>query len=419
VSVFNNNRVGEFGKTLLRFASSQAISNLLRLISGFIVVKFIDPELYGQFAGVGIFMGYISLGSVGIINGLSRELPYELGRGNNESARQMASSVYVLSTIISITASVVFLFFSIYFFILGKTLTGTIYLSYVIISGLFFFNTQFLPTLYRTNKDFDSLSKQNIRVGLGNLLTVILVYFFSIYGLIARGIILAVYQFVLLNHNKPYKLNFIYHFKHFVNLFKTGFPIFIVGQVNPLWTTIINSFIFSIGGALNFGLYALSTIVQSTFGVIPASFGGVVYPRMSIMYGEGKSIAHIIKAHVKTTVFQFSFMLVFAILGFFLLPILVPYILPKYTNGIEAAQWMLFIPVVQSIGLLNHIYNVIKKQKWYFISLLIGASVGSLFVFLNISINGFNLIVFPQGLLIGMFIQQILSLVFIRFIIYK
>ena len=45
------------------------------------VVRLIDPESFGYFSGIGIYTGYILLGNGGIINGLGRELPYELGRG--------------------------------------------------------------------------------------------------------------------------------------------------------------------------------------------------------------------------------------------------------------------------------------------------------------------------------------------------
>jgi len=58
------------------------------MLSGFLVVSLIDPELYGQFTGIGVYTGYILLGHGGIINGLGRELPYELGRGNDNYARE-------------------------------------------------------------------------------------------------------------------------------------------------------------------------------------------------------------------------------------------------------------------------------------------------------------------------------------------
>jgi O-antigen/teichoic acid export membrane protein len=73
-----------FCKVLTRFASAQTVSTFLRLISGLLVVRLIEPEIYGQYTGVGVFLGYLLLGQGGLINGLSRELPFELGRKNDE-----------------------------------------------------------------------------------------------------------------------------------------------------------------------------------------------------------------------------------------------------------------------------------------------------------------------------------------------
>lgn len=410
-------KVGEFGKILMRFASAQIVSNFLRLLSGFLIIRLLDPSEYGLYSGIGVYLGYIMLGHGGIINGLSRELPYELGRNNDEYAREMASSVYVLSLLISALAAVVFMVFTIGHLIAGNYLTGLIYMAYVLVAGLQLLNKQYLPVLYRTNKDFDSLSRQNILKGFGNLLTVLFVWYLGIYGLIIRGAILALYEFILLFKNKPYSLTLTYNLAHFKKLFKTGFPIFMVGQVNQLWAIIMNTIIFSFGGALYFGLYALSTIVQGAIGIIPGAFSQVIYPRMSIMLGKGKSVLEILRANVKPLIFQFGVMLAVGIIGALLLPVIIPLVLPKYIDGIVAAQWMIFVPALRSFGALNNIYNVVKKQKWYFVSLVTGAIVGSLFVYLKIHQKGFYLEVFPQGLLLGTAIQQILSLGFIKLLL--
>ena len=410
---FHYPKLGEFGKVLMQYASAQIVSNLIRMLAGFLVVRAIEPEIYGQYIGVGVYLGYILLGHGGVINGLGRELPYELGRKNDTYAREMASSVFLLSLIISLLAALIFLILSIWQLINMNYVIGFIYLSYVVMAGLHLLNAQFLPILYRTNSDFSSLSRQNILSSLGNLISVVFVILFGIYGLMARGITLAIFEFFLLFRNKPYPLTLNYNLKHYKKLLKTGFPIYLVGQINPLWTTIMNNVIFSIGGALNFGLYALSAIVQGAVGIIPNAFAQVIYPRMTIMLGEGKSVSSILKSNVKPLLFQFGVMVSVGIAGVILLPIIIPLILPKYVDGIAAAQWMFFLPAVQSFGALNNIYNVIKKQFWYFISLATGAIVGSMFVYFQVYRYGFYLEVFPQGMLLGTAIQQILSLIFL------
>ncbi len=408
-----NFNLSDFGKVLVRFASAQILSNLLRMLSGFLVVRLVDPEMYGTFSGVGIYLGYILLGHGGIINGLSRELPFTLGQGNDEEAKQMASSVFFLSTIISVLAAIVFFFFGLHYLYNGNSILGWVFIGYTFIAGTQLMNAQFLPVLYRTNKDFDSLSKQNIRFGLGNFVSVAIVWFLGFWGLVIRGISLAVYQFMLLYNNKPYKLELKYRIGDYKSLLKTGIPIFLVGHVNPIWTTVLNNVIFSIGGALNFGLYAISNVVMGGIGVIPSAFSQVIYPRMAIMLGKGESIRNILKQNVKPLFFQAGIMVILGVVTALLLPYIVPILLPKYVDGIKAAQWMVFVPSVESFGALNNIYNVVKKQGWYFFSLITGAFVGTAYILLMYRSNGFKLEVFPQGIILGKAIQQAFSILFI------
>ncbi len=384
------------------------------MLSGFLVVRMVEPEMYGTFSGVGVYMGYILLGHGGIINGLNRELPYKLGQGNDDEAKQMASSVFFIAIIISLLASSIFALSGIWHLHQGNSLLGWVFMGYAFMACTHLMNAQFLPVLYRTNKDFDSLSKQNIYFGIGNLLSVVLVWIFGFWGLVLRGIVLSLYQFILLFKKKPYVLKLKFNINDYKVLLKTGIPIFLVGHVGPIWTTIINNIIYSTGGALNFGLYAISNIVMGAIGIIPGAFGQVIYPRMAVMLGQGKSVRYILRANVRPLYFQFGIMLFLAIIASVLLPHVVPILLPKYIGGIKAAQWVVFVPVVQSFGALNNIYNVVKKQGWYFFSLITGAIIGTSYILIFNYFNGFKLETFPQGLIIGIFFQQVLSLVFLR-----
>jgi O-antigen/teichoic acid export membrane protein len=412
--VFPNFRISEFGKVLVGYASSQFLSKALNMLSGFLVIRMMNPDEIGLYNGVGIYLGYIVIGHFGILNGLGRELPFQMGKGNIDSAKNLASASWVLSLIVSTIASLIFGVIGIINLIKGNYTIGFVYLSYVVTGFFYLLNSQFLPVLYRNNSDFNSLSKQSIKFGISNIVTVFLVYFFGFKGLILRGMLLPVYQYYLLYKNRPINIEWKFGLSDYKTLFKTGFPIFIIGYINSLWTTVLNQVIFVTGGAFYFGIYSLSNLIQGAFGVIPTAFGVITYPRMTIMFAEGKQVSEIIKANIKTLKFQFVFLLTAAIIIAAVLPILIPIILPKYSNGIIAAQWMCFVPVIQSFDSLNNIYNVVKQQKYLLISLLVGALVGIAYTMICIHFKGFYLEVFPQGLMVGVFVQQTLGLIFIR-----
>jgi O-antigen/teichoic acid export membrane protein len=406
-------KIGEFGQVVIRYASAQLLSKGLNMISGFLVIRLLKPEDVGFYNGAGIYLGYIFLGHFGVLNGLGRDLPFYMAKGNESKASSLASSSWVLSVILSSIASIIFILFGIYNFIYQSKIYSLVYFSYAISGFFVLMNSQFLPQLYRTNEDFKSLAKQNSKFGLSNLFTVVLVSIFGFYGLIFRGVFLSIFQFYLLYVNNPIKLNWKYAISDFNELFKTGFPIYLIGHINSLWTTILYQVIFKTGGAVYFGLYSIASIIQGAIGIIPTAFGVITYPRMTTMFANGYLLRDIIISNLKLMIFQFLFLLFTAIIISISLPYFIPIILPKYNDGILAAQWMCFVPVVQSFDSLNNIYNVINKQRMLFFSLLIGAFSGILYTILTIKNVGFSLEVFPKGLLIGVSIQQIFSLFFI------
>lgn len=411
-------RIGEFGKVLVHFASSQMVSNFLRIISGLIVVRMLDPEEYGTFTGISIYLGYVLLGHLGVVNGVGRELPYQKGKRNEAYAQQLAQSGFVISALVGIASAVVFLVFAIYHQLNGDSLLALTFAAHVVLSGLHLLTKQFLPVLYRTNTDFLKLSRQNITVGFVNVVSVVLVYYFHYSGLLIRAILLIVVEFLLLYKNSPYKLSLNIRKDDVVSLFKIGLPIYAVGQVTPLWQTIVSNMMFAMGGAMQFGLYALSNIVLTTAAMIPTSFSQVLYPRMSVMLGQGKSLREIQRTNLRPMIFQFTVMLVVAVVGCILLPHIVYYLLPKYQEGVLAAQWILFVPVVRSIS-LNNIFNVTGKQRPYLIALVTGALVGTTYILLSLHVKGFRLEIFPQGLIIGTFCQQVLCIFFIQRLVRK
>lgn len=407
---------GEFAKVLLRFASSQVISNVLRLASGFIVVSLINPEEYGIFTAAGIYLGYLGLGHFGIINGLGREYPYLLGANNKERALELRSTAFLATAVISVLSFLFYLTIASYHFLVGNNELALVLSCYSIIGAFHLLNTQFLPTLYRTNSDFDVLSKINLLTGFLSLFSVVLVWFYDFYGLLLRTSLIALIQFIWLKQKLaiPLKISFNLNFQDLKALLKVGIPIFIVGQIGPLWITISNNVLINNLGTTQFGLFALSTIVLTSFSIIPRSFSQVIYPRMATMYGANNTIVHIVTSNLKVAFFQFFIVLFIAILASLLLPILVTTFLPKYLGGVEAAQWMLFVPVVYSLGVMNNIFNAVKKMKEYTLSLFIGAIMGITYLIVNVFyFENKDLVLFPKGLIIGGAVQQTLSAIFI------
>ena len=191
----------------MKFAGSQVLYNGLRMIAGFLVVRMIIPEIHGAFSGVSVFMGYILLGHIGILNGLGRDIPYELGKKNKELVDKLAALGLWISYLIGILAACIF-----GFFLIRKGINGTeqdilIYATFTVISFFYLITKAYLPVLFRTNNEFNKLSKINIALALINIASVALVWQFGLFGLCLRAIILIIIEFGLLFHYRPIKIS--------------------------------------------------------------------------------------------------------------------------------------------------------------------------------------------------------------------
>ena len=408
-----NSKNKSFSLVLRSYVSSELLSNLIRLIGGFLVVKWIDPFYYGSFNVFAVYLGYLSLAQGGLIQGLSRELPFQVGRNNISYANQLANSAFYVTVVISFLVSIVFLVISIYFVFINELDLALVALTYVVLGGLELLNRYFLPTLYKTSGEFNLLSRQNNIINIVSLLTIVFVFFYNFYGLLIRAVIVSSIEFILKFRGKPVRLDFSIDYSHIRHLIFNGFPIFGASQLVQLWNNLLNNLIIISGGALSYGLFGLSNLLQNSLGVLPRAVSQVVFPNMILSYSNGMPISEILKSTIKPLIIQFFLLLLVCSLCSVLMPIVVPILLPKYAAGIAAAQWIVFVPVVQSFSSLGNIYATIQKMRFVFFAYTLGGIISLAYLFIGQMLSGFSLVLFAQTFLIGNFVQQFFLIAFL------
>lgn len=68
------------------------LSSFLRMAAGFLTARLSDPAVLGLFNGLGLVLGYVPFLQIGVLNGLSRELPYYVGKGEHDRVRALAAA---------------------------------------------------------------------------------------------------------------------------------------------------------------------------------------------------------------------------------------------------------------------------------------------------------------------------------------
>lgn len=409
-----------FLETVAKFVARNGIGNGLRLVAGFLVVRLMSPEEYGTFTSAGIYMGYLFVAQFGVIDGLSREFPFLLGKGKKELAHELSHSAFALTTVLGVLAFAIFLCYGIGQIHAGHLNKGLAFAGYSVIAGTHLLNKVFFPVLYTSNQRFAGLSRISIFQGLLNLLTIPLVYLHGFVGLIIRGLLLSFSESALLFYHRPFGLKLRFSLTQLKSLFAVGFPMYIVAIVPYLNTIAINTYLLAVGGEANFGLYGIGLVFFGVISLVPYNFNQALFPRVTSSLSHGRDLRTIARQNSKSVFIQFAVVALLCTTCSLAIPPFIDFFFPQYHDSIPSAQWLSFVPLAQSTGAFNCIFNAAKKQLPLVISLVFGSLVGLLYIKMRLTImDKFELTFFPQGLLIGTLSQNLLGLIFLRKIILK
>jgi len=351
------------------------LSSVLNLLGGLISARLLGPTLFGLFNSINLLQGYIGMTQLGVVNGLNRELPFYFGRNKIQRAQLMAAVANLWSRCLGVLSFVGLLIPGIYFLFTNESLKGITFIVIGINLYAYFNAELYLKVTFRTGSDFKKLSLITFYKSIISFVSLILVYAFGYLGFLGRAMIVAYSEFTMLFRFRPLKIRPAWSKPHFIQLFKVGFPIFVVGYLDSLWFTLNSTFIVEFLGGESLGLYTISNLAFATLSLIPSSLNQVLYPKLAREFGEGVVLSKLLKSALKAGFTVFAILVPFTLLAWYFLPFFVDLLLPKFNGGVEAGRYTLMLPLVMSLSSIDNIFIVCKKQKVYLISLIIGIIV--------------------------------------------
>ena len=399
-------------KSVALVTLASLLDSFVSIISGLLIARWLLPEDLGMFNALSIFTSYIILAQIGIPSGLSRELPFNFGQKKEAYAIKLAGTSKYFMILISFIILGICSLLSIYYLIVANYQYAVGVFVIGVTSAQAFYVTKYLKILYRSDNHFKQLAKIDFINTFVNLLSVYLVYKYLFYGLCLRTIILAIVDYYFTDKWKPLQTKAKFDWEDFKVLSRVGMPIYFVANIYGLWPTFQRTMILSMLGTKGLGIYALANIVQGMLSVFNNSISSISFPKMSLAYGQGKSIMQVLKIPAKLVLVSLAIYSLILVVGWILLPPIVAFFLPNYMAGVEAAQWMFAVALVSSLGIFANIYMVIKKNHHRLISYSVGIGVWLLYILLNPVTTINNLVTFSQALLLGMITVSIVDFCF-------
>lgn len=393
---------------------SNLIGNALNITGGFFIAKWLMPEDLGEFSSFTIITGYILLVQLGVPSGLGRELPFYIGQGKKEHAIKLAATAQFWQKGFALITLFIAIVISIYFLFNGdvKFAAGILVVGVTTWQGLYI--SKYLKVLYRTNRDFNKLSKINLIVALTTFISIIFVYYYSFYGLCIRVILGAIVDFLFTYSWRPLKVSPKWDKLYIIDLFKVGLPMYAVASIIGLWPLLQRTLVVFLGGPKALGLFTLATLTEGSMKSVNNSLSNVIYPTMSKEWGKGGDLSKIVKLALKPFLTTFIVLVLLIPFGWWLIPIIVEEILPKYIEGIIAAQWMLIVGCLGVFNVYGNVYNVVKDQKNRLVSYICAVLFWLLTVWILYKLNGFDLSIFPKAMVIGYLVMIFFNMFYIK-----
>lgn len=352
-------------KTAVLYITSGLLLTASQALSGFVVLRWLEPSLLGQWDSFVVFAGYIHILTLGTTNGLGRELPYWLGKGNIELGLKRLKTTGYFTTLLSISIMIFVLVIGLILF-----LTNLISLKKAI---LFFFSfsisalaiqTNFLGATYRSAQSFEKLGLIQLFNSLLYFLLIPLIYFFNLWGYIVYQVLLAFALYIGYRLFRPYKVHYKFEMFQFKELINVGLPIYFWNYIISIILTIPRLILIIFGSPFLVGLYSPAGSVNIAMLKLPGYINRYLFPKMSFMLGQNENPKQVFKYTIKASKLLFFIMMVSSLIIAIFIPTIFHSFFPQYIEGIIPAQITIFSGVFYSINSLMHIgMNSLKIYK--------------------------------------------------------
>jgi O-antigen/teichoic acid export membrane protein len=400
-------------------AGGNILASVFSQVGGILAARCVGVAAWGLFQTIGIVIGYARFTQFGISNGLNRELPYFIGKGEHQRVKELAAAAQAWILIVGLATGLGMLGVAGWYLVGGDGWRAAGWATNAFLMFTLFYGQFYLQVTFRTGHDFARLAIANVvQSGLA-LVLVALVAVWSFYGLCLRLIISGLASVALLYYWRPVRGGPKWNFGHLKHLFIIGAPIFGVGELYAWWVSYLSrTLVWVYLGDSSVGLYFLVLQSAAALDILPQAVSQVIYPRMAEKYGRTGRIRGLLGVTVKPIAATALGMVLFIGLAWWFVEPAMRLVLPAFVDAIPAMRWGILIPFLTSFAPANAIFNVARRQDLYVIAIIGGmlSYGGSLLWLVR---NGATLVAFPQAMLIGQIVFIVLSYVLIFYLVRK
>lgn len=374
-------------------------STFLTALGGLIIGRLVDPSTLGLFNGIGLVLSYASLLQLGVLSGLSRELPYFIGAGDRPRAEKMCAAAQAWALALGTGVSAALLGISVWQLARGELWMAAGWFTNALLAAQVFY-TDYLQVTYRTAADFARIAVVRVVGQAALLVFLVLVIPFDFYGLCMRALFAGALTLALLFRWRPVRVGPKIALGDLKHLLRIGLPMFLVGQVLAYWIVVDQTLVLRLGGTRMMGLFSMVIMVRGTVQTLPAAVSQVFFPRLSQKHGEGKSLSELLRDITKPIALTAVALIPMILALWWALGPVTRFLIPQYADAVPAMQWALLLAFATCFEPVITVLTVTRRQTLRLVSILpgIAAYAGCLLWLIR---DEMRLVAFPQAMLVG------------------
>ena len=326
-------------KNILRYFSSSLFSSLLSIINAFIKPRFLTPELYGLWSLLNIIPLYVEYSDLGTRTAMRYLIPLHRGKKEYQHIKDIKGNVIFGSLYISILIAIILVVLALIGNFNLEVKTGLICMAIVIILNCYHSN---YVVVLKGYQQFKLLTHSfYLKASLNLVLGAVFLYFFNIYGLYVSIILSYILVNLYLKSKYPLKPYSNFNVRFFYQLVKKGFPMLVFGFGSILISTSDRIIIASLLGNEQLGFFSIAIMIMGFFLSIPGSVQEVMEPDLMV-HMNSRSMQENVKHYFLSPLINLAYFLPL-VMGpvIFIIPVLIPLILPGYSEGIVPTQIMI------------------------------------------------------------------------------
>ncbi len=359
--------------TMVRFTMASTWFNLVGMICSIIVLKWIPPDELGLWQSFLLIQTYALFVQGGVITGLGRELPFLVGKGSHDEAREMAAAAQRMA----FAAGGLLLSGLLLIPFLKLDARSLLALATVLITSALNLYQIYLGYTYRGNKYFDRLANIQFMDGSLMFLSLPLVLWLGYNGLVLRYLGLVLIGTLVRFWFRPMKNLPAFRFGCYRTLFATGFPIFVSEYLLSAVNTFPRLVLLHVSGVLAVGLYAPANAALGLMYMLPRTLSRYVLPKMSHRFGQTNDPRSLWPMAWKSTIVFLILGAIALVIGWPLIPIVLETWFPAYAGSTQAARWCLVAGSFMGTGISINALYTLKAWKLLMIYAAVNA-LGSL-----------------------------------------